>query len=225
MTSDNWVNKKLADICTIEIGGTPARNAPAYWDTNGESSNLWVSISDLDQRIIRDTAEKITDAGVRNSNAKLVKAGSILMSFKLTIGKVAFAGCDLYTNEAIAALDSKTVDLNFLYYGLQQWDLLADVDQAIKGATLNKRKIRNIKTYLPASKKEQAKIAEVLTAVDQAITQTETLIAKYQRIKTGLMQDLLTRGIDENGNLRDPATHEFKEVEGYGVFPSDWKPS
>lgn len=222
MTTNDWVKKKLVDICTVEIGGTPARNTSAYWDTNGDSSNLWVSIKDLNQRIIYDTAEKITDAGVRHSNAKLVKAGSILMSFKLTIGKVAFAGSALYTNEAIAALNSEEVDLNFLYYGLQQWDLLADVDQAIKGATLNKQKIRNIEACLPASKEEQAKIAEVLTAVDHTIAQTEALIAKYQRIKTGLMQDLLTRGIDEDGRLRNPATHEFKDSP-LGLIPQKWE--
>ena len=58
---------------------------------------------------------------------------------------------------------------------------------------------------------EQAKIAEVLSTVDRAIEETEALIAKQQRIKTGLMQDLLTRGIDEHGNLRSEQTHKFKD--------------
>ena len=58
---------------------------------------------------------------------------------------------------------------------------------------------------------EQTKIAEILSTVDRAIEQTEALIAKQQRIKTGLMQDLLTRGIDEHGNLRSEQTHEFKD--------------
>ena len=58
---------------------------------------------------------------------------------------------------------------------------------------------------------EQSKIAEVLSTVDRAIKQSETLIAKQQRIKTGLMQDLLTRGIDEHGNLRSEQTHKFKD--------------
>ena len=64
---------------------------------------------------------------------------------------------------------------------------------------------------VPAKTAEQSKIAEVLSTVDRAIKRTETLIAKQQRIKTGLMQDLLTRGIDEHGNLRSEKTHKFKD--------------
>ena len=70
-------------------------------------------------------------------------------------------------------------------------------------------------------KPEQSKIAEVLSTVDRAIEQTEALIAKQQRIKTGLMQDLLTKGIDEHGNLRNEATHEFKDSP-LGRIPVEW---
>ena len=78
------------------------------------------------------------------------------------------------------------------------------------------------------AKPEQTKIAEILSTVDRSIEQTEVLIAKQQRIKTGLMQDLLTRGIDEHGNLRSEQTHQFKDsplgripVE-WDVEPADW---
>jgi type I restriction enzyme S subunit len=65
---------------------------------------------------------------------------------------------------------------------------------------------------MPAiDKPEQSKIAEILSTVDRVIEQTEALIAKQQRIKTGLMQDLLTRGIDEHGNIRSEETHQFKD--------------
>ena len=71
-------------------------------------------------------------------------------------------------------------------------------------------------------KPEQSKIAEILSTVDQAIDQTEALIAKQQRIKAGLMQDLLTRGIDEDGNLRSENTHEFKDSP-LGRIPVEWE--
>ena len=71
------------------------------------------------------------------------------------------------------------------------------------------------------SKSEQGKIAEILSTVDRAIEQTEALIAKQQRIKTGLMQDLLTRGIDEHGNLRSEQTHKFKDSP-LGMIPAEW---
>jgi len=70
-------------------------------------------------------------------------------------------------------------------------------------------------------KPEQTKIAEILSTVDRAIEQTEALIAKQQRIKTGLMQDLLTRGIDEHGNLRSEQTHQFKDSP-LGRIPVEW---
>ena len=75
---------------------------------------------------------------------------------------------------------------------------------------------------LPESLPEQAKIAEVLSTVDRAIAQTEALITKQQRIKTGLMADLLTPGIDADGNLRSEATHAFKDSP-LGRIPVEWE--
>ncbi|ACK66967.1 restriction modification system DNA specificity domain protein [Rippkaea orientalis PCC 8801] len=187
MSLEGWEIGTLGQLCKIAIGGTPARNNPEYWDIQKETDNLWVSIRDMNQRVINDTAEYISDAGVKNSNAKLQDENTVLLSFKLTIGRVAFAGKKLYTNEAIAALATEQIDPNFLYYGLQQWDLLQDVDQAIKGATLNKVKLNKIEFNYPKDKKEQTQIATILSTIDRAIEQTETLIAKQQRIKTGLM--------------------------------------
>jgi type I restriction enzyme S subunit len=157
-----------------------------------------------------------------HSNAKLLPEGTVLLSFKLSIGRVGFAGCSLYTNEAIAGLRSDSLDHNFLYHGLQQWDLLQGVDQAIKGATLNKKKLKLIEFDYPIDNCEQAKIAEILSTVDRAIEHTEALIAKQERIKTGLMQDLLTHGIDKHGNLRSESTHQFKDSP-LGRIPVEWK--
>lgn len=70
-------------------------------------------------------------------------------------------------------------------------------------------------------KDEQAKIAEIFFTVDRAIERTEALIAKQERIKTGLMQDLLTRGIDEHGNLRSESNHHFKDSP-FGRIPVEW---
>jgi len=219
-----WEHKPLSELCTIEIGGTPTRNNPIYWDSDNAGSNYWVSIADLKQREIIETAERITNLGIRHSNAKLCKKGTVLMSFKLTVGRVAIAGRDLYTNEAIAAFTSKNLDHDYLYYGLQHWNLLKNVDQAIKGITLNKSKLKKIEAHYPVDKKEQSKIAEVLTTIDRAIAQNEALFAKHQRIKTGLMQDLLTSGIDKHGELRNSVAHpdQFTKSD-FGLFPKAWK--
>jgi type I restriction enzyme, S subunit len=218
---EGWTTGRLGELCTIEIGGTPSRSNPEFWDAAKDTSNFWVSIRDLNHNVITDTSEYISDLGVKRSNVKLQKPGTVLLSFKLSIGRVAFAGVPLFTNEAIAGLSSDKIDLNYLFQGLHYWDLLKDVDQAIKGATLNKAKLKQITFDYPTSLSEQTKIADILSTVDRAIEQTEALIAKQQRIKTGLMQDLLTRGIDEHGNLRSEKTHKFKDSP-LGRIPMEW---
>jgi type I restriction enzyme S subunit len=115
----------------------------------------------------------------------------------------------------------------YFYYWLHMPEAQAQIqNNCISGSTnqieLSREAFRRIKLRFPANKQEQAKIAEVLATVDRAIEQTETLIAKHQRIKAGLMHDLLTRGIDENGNLRDPATHRFKPSP-LGRIPAEWE--
>ena len=219
---DGWKQGRLGDVCSIEIGGTPSRGVAAYWDSAHGTSNVWVSIRDMRQRLITGSAEQISALGVKNSNAKLQQPGTVLLSFKLSIGRVAIAAVPLFTNEAIAGLCPTGLTRDYLFHGLQGWDLRQGVDQAIKGATLNKQKLKNILFEYPESKREQAKIADVLSSVDRAIEETEALIAKQQRIKTGLMQDLLTRGIDEYGNLRSKQTHEFKDSP-LGRIPVEWE--
>ena len=219
---DGWKQGRLGELCSIEIGGTPSRGVAAYWDSAHDTSNVWVSIRDMRQRLITGSAEQISDLGVKKSNVKLQQPGTVLLSFKLSIGRVAIAAVPLFTNEAIAGLSPTGLTRDFLFHGLQGWDLLQGVDQAIKGATLNKQKLKKILFEYPKSEREQAKIAEVLSTVDRAIEETEALIAKQQRIKTGLMQDLLTRGIDEHGDLRSEQTHEFKDSP-LGRIPVEWE--
>lgn len=81
--------------------------------------------------------------------------------------------------------------------------------------------LKNVVLTIP-TKPEQSTIATILTTIDQAIEKTAQLIAKYERIKTGLMQDLLTRGIDEQGNIRSEETHEFKDSP-LGRIPKAWR--
>ena len=96
----------LGNVCEILIGGTPSRDNPNYF----LGDKLWVSIKEMNGQIITDTKEKITQKAVEESNVKLIPKGTTLLSFKLSIGKTAIAGEDLYTNEAIAALIPKNTE-------------------------------------------------------------------------------------------------------------------
>ena len=107
-----------------------------------------------------------------------------------------------------------------IFYALEH----KDIQHFIVGGTrakLNQTALRSIALQLPEDEEEQVRIVTILSTLDQAIEQTEAIIAKQQRIKTGLMQDLLTKGIDENGNIRSEATHEFKDSL-LGRIPVEW---
>jgi type I restriction enzyme S subunit len=87
---------------------------------------------------------------------------------------------------------------------------------------ITRKEMARFSACLPASQVEQSKIAEVLWTVDSAIAQTEALISKQQRINVGLMQDVLSRGIDEQGRLRSEGTHKFKNSI-LGKIPDEWE--
>jgi type I restriction enzyme S subunit len=87
---------------------------------------------------------------------------------------------------------------------------------------LLREQLRRVVLKYPPHKDTQLTIANLLSLADHAIEQTEGLIAKQQRIKTGLMHDLLTRGLDAQGRLRDPATHPFKRSV-IGAIPKEWR--
>jgi type I restriction enzyme S subunit len=111
------------------------------------------------------------------------------------------------------------IEPDFLFYVLLNIDF-SNFVQSGAVPSINQAQISNIETILPCSA-EQTQIATILSTIDRAIEQTEALIAKQQRIKTGLMQDLLTKGIDENGNIRSEETHEFKDSP-LGRIPVEW---
>jgi type I restriction enzyme S subunit len=181
----------------------------------------------LHDRVITHTKEKITNAGVLNSNVKAVTSGTVLMSFKLSLGRMAFAGTEIYTNEAIAAFTSRgAINEQYLFYVLPEAVRTAATDVAIKGATLNKRSLAALLIPHPAVHTQMA-IARVLSSIDTAIEKTEALIAKHQQIKAGLMHDLFTRGVLPNGQLRPPRSEapELYQETAVGWIPSDWSMS
>lgn len=115
----------------------------------------------------------------------------------------------------------KRYNQDYIFYSLVNKNIL----NYIVGGTrskLNQRELKTITISIPKQKSEQTAIAHILSTVDKAFEQTEKLIAKYKRIKTGLMQDLLTKGIDENENIRSEKTHKFKDSP-LGRIPFEWE--
>lgn len=189
-----WPVVRFDDVLKVDIGGTPARKEPSYWDRESKSANHWVSIADITGKYLSGTKERITDLGVQKSSTKLVPAGTVIMSFKLTIGRAAILKLPMYTNEAICSLVPKrhgSIDTEYLYYALAVVDFEQELDQAVKGRTLNKSKLNRLKLNLP-SIDEQKRIAAVLSTADQEIENLEKQLEAYKLQKRGLLQQLLT---------------------------------
>lgn len=163
---EEWRWVRLGEISEIIIGRTPKRSRPEYWG----GSNVWVTIADLDGTVVTDSKEHITDLGVRESRARLIPPGTLLMSFKLTVGKLAFAGVPLYTNEAIAALPIKHpgCDSKYLFHALKTTPMLSYAEQTVKGRTLNKRKLRELAIPLPPLETQRRIVEEIETFEEEA---------------------------------------------------------
>ena len=166
-----WEIKKLGEICNIQLGKTPYRKNPMFWDKEKLSGNVWLSIADLQHgEYISNSSEQVSDLGAKD--IVKIPQGTILLSFKLTLGRVSFAGTDLYTNEAIASLLNldKKVSKNFLFYYFSffDWDKAAEGDVKVKGKTLNKQKLKEFSIPLPPLP-EQQRIVSILDECFSAI--------------------------------------------------------
>ncbi|NKQ39730.1 MAG: restriction endonuclease subunit S, partial [Methanosarcinales archaeon] len=145
---EDWEVKELGNVTNLNMGKTPKRNEKIYWD-NGIYS--WVSIKDMQNKYISKTKEKVSKKAFEKVfKEKIVSKGTLLMSFKLTVGKVGILNIDAFHNEAIISIHSKKeTSRDFLYYYMNGIDYSKYIDNAVKGKTLNKSKLQNLKITLP----------------------------------------------------------------------------
>jgi type I restriction enzyme S subunit len=141
-----------------------------------------------------------------------------IANVKFYNGKVA------YSTDTYVIVGKENIDTQFLYFKIldQLYYINTNFFQGSGLKHLQKKDFRKHLFALPKTKTEQQSIANIIAKNEQAIANTEALIAKYTKIKTGLMQELLTKGIDENGNVRTEQTHEFKDSP-LGRIPKEWE--
>lgn len=210
-----WTEEPFNQVARYATGRTPARAKAAYWK-DGANRTPWVAISDMENYgSITTTKESVSEAALQDVfRGRVVPAGTLLMSFKLTIGRVATLGIPACHNEAIISIYPRDgVDQRYLGYFLSQVDYADHQDRQVKGNTLNQAKIDRIPVLLPPSH-EQRSIADVL---DQCRTGIKTeRAAEYttNELKRAAMTRLFTRG------LRGEAQ---KETE-IGLVPKSWEP-
>ena len=189
----NWKTVKLGEVTEIIKGGTPSRNVEKYFRGN----IAWAIPSDitaLDSFLyIDDTETHITEEALSNSAARLLPAGTVLLTSRATIGETAIATVPMATNQGFANfICRETLSNVFLAYYLRYIkEKLNDLASGSTFKEVTKGTLLNIEIpHLPLS--EQRAIAEVLSDVDELLSSLEALIAKKRAIKQAAMQQLLT---------------------------------
>ena len=229
---EDWQRCALGDaIAKIIGGGTPSRAISRYWEGNIP----WASVKDFqdDTLLLDDTMEHISSEGLAKSAANEIAANTLIICTRMAIGRAAIIARPTAINQDLKALYPKnylqTKYLLYLIYHNRQMLEALSIGSTVKGITTNK--LLSLTISIPSTS-EQRTIVQILDTIDTQIQQTEHLIAKLKQVKVALLHDLLTYGIDEHGDVRDPVAHseEFKEVsflEKKIKIPEEWeiKPS
>ena len=162
-------------------------------------------------RDLSTTKETITDLAVEGAAAKLVSIGTVLLSFKLSIGKVGIARRPMFTNEAIAALpvrDPSRLLPEYLCWALASMDLVGGANRAAMGATLNKAKLQQLMIPLPPME-EQRRIAAILDQADALRAKRREALAHLDDLTQSIFLDMFG---DPVTNTREWRVMAFGDV-------------
>lgn len=170
---ESWTWIRFGDLVFTSTGKTPARGEVVYWSSNDYP---WVSISDMKQgEVVNSTKEFISKKAANDCfHNEISKKGTLIMSFKLTVGRTSILGMDAFHNEAIISIktyaDNDNYTRDYLAYILPIIANSGDSKDAIKGKTLNSKSIYNLLVPLPPlaeQKRIVAKIEEVIKEIDK----------------------------------------------------------
>ena len=174
---------KLGEIFNLQMGKTPDRHSPKFWN---EGTEPWISIADLTKcnKYIENTAEKITATAVDGSGIKIIPKNTVIMSFKLSIGKVAITPKEMYSNEAIMSFIDKGVlkiEPVYLYYLLMHKDWDTGTNKAVMGKTLNKASLSQMTVNIHGYS-EQLEIIKALDAASSIIAARKQQLAELDKL-------------------------------------------
>ena len=190
---------KLGEIFNLQMGKTPDRHSPKFWN---EGTEPWISIADLTKcnKYIENTAEKITVTAVDESGIKIIPKNTVIMSFKLSIGKVAITPKEMYSNEAIMSFIDKGVlkiEPVYLYYLLMHKDWDTGTNKAVMGKTLNKASLSQMTVNIHGYSEQ----LEIIKALDVA----SSIIAARKQQLTELDNLIKARFVEMFGDLANPS--------------------
>ena len=225
---ESWQIKPLGDLCQIQLGKTPHRKTEKFWDKDKNSTNIWLSISDLIHgKEVFDSKEYVSDEGKKIF--KITPKGTLMLSFKLTLGRVSFAGKDLLTNEAIASLINLDASILkqylFYYFCFFDWDLATRGDVKLKGKTLNKKKLENLEILIPPIE-VQKEIVEILDKAFESIEKAKANIERNIENAKELFQSKLNQIFSKTNEAWEKNTlKELTTKIGSGATPRGGKSS
>lgn len=190
---DGWMWTRLEDAC-IELigGGTPSREIPEYFGGN----ILWLTPTEVPKNkisILKDSKEKITESGLKNSSARIIPKDSVLLTSRASIGYVAIAGIDVTTNQGFASFVCSDAIYNFfLAYWL--WANKQILESNATGTTfkeISKSKLREIHIPLPPLPEQRrivTKLEELFTRLDAGVSELKKTQAQLKRYHQSVLK-------------------------------------
>ncbi|NYH09691.1 restriction endonuclease subunit S [Pseudomonas moraviensis] len=201
---------KLGDRIALTKGKPPSE-MPYF----GKGAELYLSPEFLRGKGVAESAKSAAN-GVRVNDGE-----TILLWDGSNAGEVFRARGGLLSSTMTLIKHSDEFEPEYFFYAVKRWESYLKGQTSGSGIPHVDKEVLGKLEILKLPPDEQRNVANILNNLDHAIKQTETLIAKQQLIRTGLMQDLLTKGIDKYGNLRSEATHVFKDSP-LGRIPVEW---
>ena len=213
VVSDGWEVKTFSEIALINMGQSPEsefvnenQKGLPFLQGNAEFGNI------NPQELYWVTVPK-----------KIANKDDILISVRAPVGDMNVADKSYCIGRGLAAITVNKIDKLFgLYILFQERIQLNRLAQGSTFLAISKNDFEKLLIKIPKEKKEQEKIAKILSALDKNIENTSKIIEKEKNIKKALMQELLANGIDKNAKIRSPKTHSYKQSK-LGLIPEEWE--
>lgn len=208
----DWISLPIKEISRTISGGTPLRSNNDYYE-NGTIP--WIKTGELKNKYIYDAEEKITEKAINETSAKIIPKNTVVVAmYGATIGNMSITKNEFATNQACCSIipNKEELDTEYLYYSLLfNKERLISLGAGAAQPNISQQIIREYYLLLPPIL-QQKKISTILASVDTAIEKTEAIIEQTEKVKKGLMQQLLTKGIGHT---------KFKKTE-IGEIPEEW---
>ena len=187
----DWKKVKLSELGTIVGGGTPSTKKEEYYGGNIP----WITPKDLanfGERYIEHGNRNITLAGLENSSAKILPAGSILFSSRAPIGYIAIAANNVSTNQGFKSIiPNSNVDSLFLYYLLKfNKDKIENMGSGTTFKEVSASIMKSIEVFIPTEIVEQRKISAILGAIDDKIENNKKINHHLEQMATSIFENM-----------------------------------